>query len=255
MTTRLLAAKSALALAVCLAVPLASVRAQGIPVFDASNYARNVITAAEAVAQTAKQIQQYQTQLQQYENMLRNTLAPAAYIWDQAQSTINALVGLTDTLNYYKSQYGDLERYLDRYQNVRFYRGSPCFSLEGCSDEERAALEERRELASEARKNANDAVLRGLDQQQVNLQNDAAQLMRLQIGAENAAGQMEAIQFANQLASHQANQLLQLRGLLIAQHNAVILQMQAEADRQAQVEAAAAQIRAGKFQASPAREW
>jgi len=36
------------------------------------------------VAQTLKQIEQYQTQLQQYENMLQNTMAPAAYIWDQA---------------------------------------------------------------------------------------------------------------------------------------------------------------------------
>ena len=36
------------------------------------------------MAQTLKQIEQYQTQLQQYENMLQNTMAPAAYIWDQA---------------------------------------------------------------------------------------------------------------------------------------------------------------------------
>jgi hypothetical protein len=50
------------------------------------------MTAIESVAQTLKQIEQYQTQLQQYENMLQNTMAPAAYIWDQAQSTINRLI-------------------------------------------------------------------------------------------------------------------------------------------------------------------
>ena len=50
-----------------------------------------------ASTQTLKQIEQYQTQLQQYENMLQNTMAPAAYIWDQAQSTINGLMAATDT--------------------------------------------------------------------------------------------------------------------------------------------------------------
>jgi entry exclusion lipoprotein TrbK len=43
---------------------------------------------------------------------------------------------------------------------------------------------------------------------------------------------MQAIQYANQLASQQANQLLQIRGLLIAQQNALATRLQAEADRQ-----------------------
>ena len=41
------------------------VQATGIPVIDVSNLKENVMTAMEAVAQTAKQIQQYQLQLQQ----------------------------------------------------------------------------------------------------------------------------------------------------------------------------------------------
>jgi P-type conjugative transfer protein TrbJ len=48
------------------------------------------------VAQTLKQIEQYRTQLQQYENMLQNTIAPAAYIWDQAQATINGLMDICE---------------------------------------------------------------------------------------------------------------------------------------------------------------
>jgi hypothetical protein len=38
---------------------------------------------------------------------------------------------------------------------------------------------------------------------------------------------MQAIGYANQLASQQANQLLQIRGLLIAQQNAIATRMQA----------------------------
>jgi P-type conjugative transfer protein TrbJ len=49
---------------------------------------------------------------------------------------------------------------------------------------------------------------------------------------------VEAIGYANQLASQQANQLLQIRGLLIAQQNAVTTRMQAQADLEAQQQAA-----------------
>lgn len=84
---RFLAAKTALAAA--LAGSIITPAHAGIPVIDGGNLVQNVMTAIESVAQTLKQIEQYQTQLQQYENMLQNTMAPAAYIWDQAQSTIN----------------------------------------------------------------------------------------------------------------------------------------------------------------------
>jgi P-type conjugative transfer protein TrbJ len=66
---------------------------------------------------------------------------------------------------------------------------------------------------------------------------------------------MQAIGYANQLASQQANQLLQIRGLLIAQQNAMATKMQADADKEAQQQAAAAQLRKGSYRASPARTW
>ena len=104
MKSKILAAKKT-ALAVALATGFittttAPVQA-GIPVIDGGNLAQNIMTAIESVAQTLKQIEQYQTQLQQYENQLQNTMAPAAYIWDQAQTTINRLIAAQNTLAYY----------------------------------------------------------------------------------------------------------------------------------------------------------
>ncbi|MBO9333196.1 MAG: P-type conjugative transfer protein TrbJ [Phycisphaerales bacterium] len=234
---RLLAAKTALAAALAGSIIITPAQA-GIPVIDGGNLVQNIMSAMEAVAQTAKQIQQYQTQLQQYENMLQNTMAPAAYIWDQAQSTINGLMNAVDTLSYYERQLGSLDSYLGKFQDVAYYRGSPCFSSAGCSDAEWAAMDENRRLASESQKKANDALFKGLKDQQRNLTADARQLERLQAAAQGADGQMQAIGFANQLAANQANQLLQIRGLLIAQQNAVTTRMQAEADREAQQQAA-----------------
>ena len=68
----------------------------------------------------------------------------------------------------------------------------------------------------------------------------ATQLQRLQTQAQGATGQMQAIGYANQLASNQANQLLQIRSLLLAQQNALATRAQADADREAQQAAARA---------------
>lgn len=251
---RFLAAKAALAVAIAGSIITAPVQA-GIPVIDAGNLTQNVMTAIESVAQTLKQIEQYQTQLQQYENQLQNTMAPAAYIWDQAQSTINGLMNAVDTLSYYEQQLGSIDAYLEKYQDVAYYRGSPCFSAAGCSDAERAAMEENRRLASESQKKANDALFKGLKDQLRNLTADARQLERLQSAAQGANGQMQAISFANQLASQQANQLLQIRGLLIAQQNAIAAKNAADLDEKARKAAGSTEFRAGDVRKSSGQKW
>ncbi|WIX33917.1 P-type conjugative transfer protein TrbJ [Salinicola sp. JS01] len=246
---RILAAK--IPVAVMSLALTASMPAQaGIPVIDGGNLSQNIMTAMESVAQTLKLIEQYQTQLQQYENQLQNTMAPAAYIWDRTQSTINDLIQATNTLQHYQNQLGSLDAYLGKFQDVAYYRSSPCFNGGGCTDAERAAMDENRRLASESQKAANDALFRGLDQQQDNLASDARQLERLQSAAQGADGQLAAIGYANQLASNQANQLLQIRSLLIAQQNAEAARLAAELDANARGEARESQMRTWNYQPS-----
>jgi len=254
LTKKVLAAKVALVFA--LTAPGVMTPAQaGIPVIDGANLTQTVMSAVENVAQTLKQIEQYRTQLQQYENMIQNTVAPAAYIWDQATSTMNQLRGAIDTLNYYKNQVGSLDGYLSKFQDVSYYRSSPCFNI-GCTKAEWDAMNQAsNKISSEAQKKANDALFKGLDKQQDAMESDARQLQRLQSAAQGATGQMQAIGFANQLASNQANQLLQIRGLLIAQQNAVATRNQVLADREAKEAASAEQLRKGDYRASPARSW
>src|SRR5690554_1125906 len=106
---RILAAK--IPVAVMSLALTASMPAQaGIPVVDGTNLQQNVMTAMESVSQTLKQIEQYQTQLQQYENQLQNTMAPAAYIWDQATRTMDNLRSAMNTLDYYQTQLRSEER-------------------------------------------------------------------------------------------------------------------------------------------------
>lgn len=244
------------ALVFALTAPGAMSPAQaGIPVIDGANLSQNVITALEEVAQTLKQIEQYRTQLQQYENMIQNTVAPAVYIWDQATATMNQLRGAIDTLNYYKNRLGSLDGYLSKFQDVAYYRSSPCFST-GCTKAELdAMIQDSNKLHSEVQKKANDALFKGLDKQQDAMQTDARQLQRLQSAAQGATGQMQALGFANQLASNQANQLLQIRALLIAQQNAIATRNQVLADREAKEAASSEHLRKGEFRASPERTW
>jgi P-type conjugative transfer protein TrbJ len=227
------AARVASTLAFSLGIGWAAPASAQWAVFDAANVAQSTITATENISQTLKQIQQYQTQLQQYENMLRNTAAPTSHIWDQAQSTMNQLRGSIDTLVYYKNTLGSVDTYLGKFKDMNTYQASRCFSFNGCTQSEWDAMQASQRLGSEAQKKANDALFRGLDRQQDAMVADARQLERLQASAQGAQGQVQAIGYANQLASHQANQLLQIRALLIAQQNAVATRDQVLADREA----------------------
>lgn len=238
-----------------LSTPALAIFGVGDIVFDPINNVSTLATSLDESAQTAKQIEQYKTQLLQYENMLKNTTAPAAYVWDQATTTMNKLRSSIDTLNYYKNTLGGVDSYLSKFKDTAAYRDSPCYSISGCTDTEWAAMKDSERLGSESQKMATDALFRGLDEQQNTMQTDASQLERLQSAAQSSTGQMEAISYANQLASHQANQLLQIRALLIAQQNAIATRNQALADREAKEAAASAQLRTGKFVKSSAKSW
>ncbi|MFV8644990.1 P-type conjugative transfer protein TrbJ [Ralstonia pseudosolanacearum] len=228
----------------------------GIPVIDGTNVVQTTISAIQNVAAVEKQIQQYQTQLQQYQNMLQNTVAPAAWVWDQAQQTMNKLVNAQDTLSYYKNQAGSLDSYLSRYGDVSYYRSSPCFSGGGCSSREMQALQAAQSNGSTAQKSANDAVLKAVDLQQQTLTSDAANLRSLQSQAMSAQGQMEAIQAANQLASAQNNQLLQIRGMLAAQAAAQATRAENVVDKEALQAVAGQQLRDGSnITSSTPKNW
>lgn len=249
-----LAAKITILIAV-LFHPLMMTPAHAIPVFDVANVVQNTISAINEVAQRLKQVQEYRTQLQQYRNMLQNTAAPVAYIWDEATMTMNDIRGTIDTMKHFKVTLGGIDSYLGQFKDTATYRNSPCFSARGCTAAQWTAMRNSEGIGSEAQKRATDALFRGLDKQQNAMEKDARTLKRIQSGAQGAGGQMQAIGYANQLASEQATQLLQIRALLIAQQNVVATRAQVLADREAREAAAGEQLRKGTYRASPIRRY
>ncbi len=218
------------------------------PVIDSANLIQNMAIKIHA-------IKQYQTQLKQYENMLENTKQLDKFTWDEANKTMDNLVNSIDTLDYYKRQAGSMNDYLSRYQDENHYRKSPCIRGDNCSKDELNALMQKGANASEAQKRANDALLRGIELQETSMKADARQLTRLQEQAQGASGQMAALQAANQLASTQTTQLLQIRGLMVAQQNAEATRLAAIADKEAMQAAADEQFRKGHFKKSSGKTW
>lgn len=227
----------------------------GIPTIDIAGLIQAVLSALENVSQTLQMVEQYRAQLNQYENQLQNTLNPETWLWDEAQQTMNDLRRAVDTIEGYKNTLGSLDNYLDQFRDLDYYKNNPCFTSVGCSDTQRQSVVNARSLASESMKKANDALFKGLDMQQDALVADARQLERIQGAAQTAEGQVQAIQFANQLAGNQANQLLQIRSLLVTQQNATTSMLQADVDKQAQEEASNQKLRDPVYTPSTPREW
>ena len=254
--------KRMLALAVACAIGAtmtSPARASGIPTlpgdiaFNAGSYMEDIEQTIVQAEQYGTQLQQYINQLQQYELMVKNAAAPLVYVWDKANSLVNKVMGMTSIVDQYKNKFNNLDGYLNKFQDINYYRNSPCFSKSGCSETEWKVFEESRALGSEGIKKANDAMFKMLDAQQESLAEDARNLEKIQRNAQDADGQLKALAAANQLAANQAHQLMQIRALLIAQHNALAAIQQNAANIDAQQEAASAALRESRYKKSNAR--
>jgi type IV secretion system protein TrbJ len=242
-----------------MATPAHAIFGMGDIVYDPSNFAQNITAAISEVTQELKQVEQYTTQLrelmtakQQLDDMLQNTKQLTNFNWDDAQGTITQLLGMTNTIDNYKNQLGSFDSFLGQFQVFDYYRNLPCIGANSCTVADLAKLAEVDRLSSEARKKANDALFRGVDQQQQTLQKDSAHLRELQQATQSSTGRLQALQAANELASEQTNQLLQIRGLLIAQQNALATQMAVQNDKEARVMALEEKFKSGKY--TPAKE-
>ena len=213
---------TAVGLFVAAALPISS-PGGGIPVIDFSNLTQNVITALHQVSAYAQQVQQYQLQLQQYANQIRNTVAPAAQVWQQAQQTMNSVMG---TVKMFQGGQSQLQSYLNQFQNVNYWLSASPSSYTWQT------------AGSMAQKQANDALVNGIVAQQAQIRADAATLERLQSQASTAEGQMAALMAANQLVALQQEQLLQIRALLVQEQQALAARAQTLANDEAMREAA-----------------
>lgn len=231
----------------------------GIPVIDLTSLAQHIMTVMQNIQQTLYLVQSYQTQLQQFEYEIKNSLNPNNFIWGQASNVIGDLMVQVDTIRNFKQQFGSMNSYLSQYKTVDYYGSTNCLGRGNCTNSDMNSfvtdVNNGDVQKSKVVKATNEAVVKGLDRQQDLIQQDAIKLRDLQRNAQGSRGQLEAVQAANQLASAQAEQMMQIRMLLVSQQAATTAQSQAKEDTSAQQKAASKKLREPRHVPSPGRGW
>ncbi|BAU77409.1 IncP-type conjugative transfer protein (plasmid) [Metapseudomonas furukawaii] len=202
--------------------------------YDAGNDIQNTITAIESVTQTAQQLDSLRTQMRQYEDQQLNSETVREFKWDRANETLGSLLTMVDGVSPMLKGSG-LEGYLEKFQTIGSHAQTSiaCRNDPDCLAGQIATTQQAQADRSEQQMYANQAAMRNVVEQQRLIREDAANLRRLQSIAQDSQGRMAAIQAGNQLLSAQANNLLQLRAILVTQQQMQAAQAQAQSENDA----------------------
>lgn len=200
----LLAATAATTLIAIVAVPASP--AAAIPVFDAGNYAQNVLQAARTLRQINQQVQALQNQAAMLQNMARNLQKLDYSSLGQMTSTlrkIDRLMGQAQGLDFRVDTLDD-----------KFRRLFPN-NFDTVIKSDRRAANAKAQL---------DAAMNGFRQTMAvqaqvveNVQGDARLLADLVERSQGAAGSLEVAQATNQLLALGAKQQFQLQTMMATQ--------------------------------------
>ncbi len=211
----------AAALALAVAAP-ADAQFGGI-VYDPTNYAQNVLTAARSLQQINNQITQIQNQAQSLINQARNlTNLPTSVL-----STIQQDIGRTRALITQAQQIAYRVENIDQVFSQRYPSGSLAGTPSGT-------------LVTNAQTRWTDALAAYQDSLRTgatvtgNLDGTAAQTNTLVTASQGATGALQAAQAGNQLIALQTRQLADLTAMLAAQARANAIQSARAAADEAQ---------------------
>ena len=178
--------------------------AGGIPTYDAVQDALSMKQLDQLIEQVTTLKSQLDTQIKQLEDMVNNSIAPAAWQIKEAQESLRKLNKLQEMINGYDSQFlGRIEQYKD-----------PQYWIDNSS----AAYEKK--MQEQAQKDRFDELgkrAEAMKEYQTKLQQESARLEDIQSSYAGAKGRMEALQYANELAAMQNQQLLEMRTFMMEQ--------------------------------------
>ncbi|MEE4454336.1 P-type conjugative transfer protein TrbJ [Novosphingobium resinovorum] len=193
------------ALALCIVAPSTPANAQ-LTVFDPSNYAQNILTAARTLQQVNQQIQQLQNEAQMLINQGKNLSRidfPQLDAIKGKLAAIDALMGRATNIDFKVDQ---LDQKFAKLYPQDF---SSALTTDGRVRDARTRLE-----ASMAAFRHTMTVQAGVAE---NVHDDAEVLSQIVEKSQGAQGSLQAQQATNQLLALVAKQQLQLQQLLAAQ--------------------------------------
>lgn len=195
-------------------------------VFDAQNYAENVLQAARALQQINNQIQSLQNQALMLQNMGKNLTTLNV---SQLNTMVSSLIQISTLMNQAQGIAFNVNATNAAFEETYpvYPNGTATATLE--SDAERrwqnSMVAFRQTLTIQA-------------QVAQNVQSDTATLAALTSASEGVVGSLQAIQATNQLLALSIKQQLQIQSLMAAQYRASALDhaRNAESDEEAQSE-------------------
>jgi P-type conjugative transfer protein TrbJ len=209
--TRIISAFASAALtgACIIAVATPASPAFAIPVFDASNYAQNILTAARALSQINNQIQSLQNEAKMLINQAKNL----------ARIDFPELQEIQQKLQ-------EIDRLMSQAQGIDFRLGSLDQSFEALYPQDLSQLARRDQRVSSAREQLAAAMsafrqTMGIQSQIAeNVENDATTLGSIVARSQGAEGALQAQQATNQLLALTAKQQFQIQSLMASQFRA-----------------------------------
>lgn len=171
--------------------------AAGIPVIDGINLPQNVMTAINSYNTFMQSILQVTQLKEELEYTVKNTLAPAFWVWDEFKNLEGNLQDFKSKIEYFAN--GGLEDYLKNYINADFYKSSPCFKLGGCNQSEMAELKSAQRARLEQMRKTSGFVAEGIGSYLDATELRALQIESLKKKSKDAQGLMEATGYSNQL--------------------------------------------------------
>lgn len=219
---RAILAGAALAMTALVAAPPVHAQVFGGIVYDPTNYAQNVLTAARTLEQINNQVQQIQNQATSLLNQARNLtslpLSELNALQDQVQRT-RQLLGQAQRIAYDVQQID--QAFDQRYRSIDI-----------------SASDQR--LIADARERWETSVGAFQDSLRVqagvvgNIEGSRASMDRLVGASQSATGALQAAQAGNQLLALQSQQIADLTALVAAQSRAQALDSARDAATEAQ---------------------
>ncbi len=196
-------------------------------VFDAHNYAQNVIEAARALQQINNQIRQLQNQALMLQNMGLNLKSLNI---SQLSSMLGDLSQISGLMNQAQGIAFDVKA-----TQAAFTQSYPQSYSLSVSNAQLANDAHQRWLDTMA---AFQKTLTVQAQVAKNVQADSAQLSTLTNASQNAVGNLEVSQATNQLLALSVKQQLQIQNLMAAQNRATALEQARKAESEEEAHAA-----------------
>lgn len=172
-------------------------------VFLGATEITQLLNHAELINSYLQAIQAYQTQLNQWQNEIKQAALLPQQTFSQVESNLVGLQGVVQGGNALSYAMANLDsQFTSRFSSLGYQPGT--------------SYAQRYATWSKTAMDTTQKTLDAAGYQNTSVSSQAALLQRLQQDAQSADGQQKAIQVGNEIAAEQANQLLQLRELMMA---------------------------------------